>query len=59
MINIFYFVIYAYLASAGMAALYFNYLYAVNNGFVAWLLFGELIATFQGFIWPLYYFQIL
>ncbi|MBJ86497.1 MAG: hypothetical protein CMJ11_07945 [Pelagibacterales bacterium] len=51
--------LYLYGASAAIAALYFNYLFAVEKGFMAWLLFGEIIATLQGLIWPLYYFQIL
>ena len=51
--------LYLYGISAAFAALYFNYLFAVEKGFMAWLLFGEIIATFQGLIWPLYYFQIL
>ena len=48
----FFMVSYAIVASGFIA--YFNYLYAVENGFVAWLLFGEIVATFKGLLWPLY-----
>jgi len=40
--------------SAAVMALYFNWLYAVQNGFWKWLLFGEIIATFQGLFWPFF-----
>jgi hypothetical protein len=43
-----------YLISAGVMGLYFNYLYAVENGFLAWLWFGEIVATFQGLLWPFF-----
>jgi hypothetical protein len=33
---------------------YFNWLYAVQNGFWKWLLFGEIVATFQGLLWPFF-----
>jgi len=38
--------------SAAIAALYFNYLYARDHGFVAWIFFGEIIATLKALIWP-------
>tara|TARA_B100001765_G_scaffold110392_1_gene68614 strand:+ start:269 stop:478 length:210 start_codon:yes stop_codon:yes gene_type:complete len=37
-----------------VAVPWFNYQYAVNNGFISWLIFGEIVATFQAFIWPFY-----
>ena len=33
---------------------YFNWLYAVQNGFWKWLIFGEIVATFQGLFWPFF-----
>ena len=35
-------------------AIYFNYIYLMEKGFVAWLFFGEVIATFKGFLWPFF-----
>jgi hypothetical protein len=40
--------------SAAMMALYFNWVYAVEKGFWAWLLFGEIVASFQGLFWPFF-----
>jgi|TARA_R110000737_G_scaffold303075_1_gene310251 hypothetical protein len=34
--------------------LYFNWLYAVENGFWAWLFFGELIASAKALVWPFF-----
>jgi hypothetical protein len=42
--------------SAGLFALYFNWQYAQEHGFVAWLFFGEIIATFKGAFWPFFIF---
>ena len=44
----------AYAISAGFMALYFNWIYAVEKGFWAWLFFGELVASFQGLFWPFF-----
>jgi len=52
--NIFMAALYIYMTIAGFAALYFNYLYAVENGFIAWVFFGEIIATFKGLLWPFF-----
>jgi hypothetical protein len=41
-----------YGASVGFFGLYYNYLYAIENGFWAWLFFGEIIASFQALVWP-------
>ncbi len=35
---------------------YFNWIYAKENGFVKWLVLGELVATGKGIIWPYYLF---
>tara|TARA_B110000503_G_C6872333_1_gene299209 strand:+ start:428 stop:607 length:180 start_codon:yes stop_codon:yes gene_type:complete len=45
--------IYGYLISVGLFGAYYNYLYAVENGFWAWLFFGEIIASFKALVWPL------
>ena len=47
-------IIIAYLVIAGFASLYFNWAYAVANGFWAWLFLGEIVATFQGLLWPFF-----
>jgi hypothetical protein len=38
---------------------YYNWLYAQQNGFVAWFFFGEIIATLKALIWPLIEFNII
>jgi len=45
--------------SVGIFGLYYNYLYAVENGFLAWLFFGEIVASFKALIWPLFEFKII
>ena len=45
--------------SVGIFGIYYNWLYANEHGFIAWLFFGEIIATFKSFIWPLFEFGIL
>ena len=40
--------------SVGGFGLYFNWLYAVENGFWAWLIFGELIASAKALVWPFF-----
>jgi hypothetical protein len=36
---------------------YFNWCYARDNGFASWLFFGEIVATGQAVIWPVYAFS--
>ena len=43
-----------YVVIAGLLALYFNWVYAITKGFISWLFFGEIVATIQGFLWPIY-----
>ena len=31
---------------------YFNWQFAQENGFVKWLLLGEIVPTFKGLAWP-------
>jgi hypothetical protein len=40
-----------------IATLYFNWRYATEHGFWAWLFFGEVVATIKGFVWPIYLFM--
>ena len=47
-------VIYAF--SVGIFGLYFNWLYAAENGFIAWLFFGEIIASLKAIVWPYFVF---
>ena len=46
----------AYLISVGLATPYFNWMFAQENGFVAWLFFGQIIPTFQAIVWPYFVF---
>ena len=43
-----------YAISAGVMALYFNWVYALENGFWAWVWFGEIVASFKGMFWPFF-----
>jgi hypothetical protein len=45
-----------YQLSVVLFALYFNYLYARENGFIQWIFFGEIIATLKALIWPVFIF---
>ena len=45
-----------YIISCGLAATYFNYQFANENGFVRWLMLGEVSSTLKGFVWPYYIF---
>ncbi len=33
---------------------YYNWNYAKNNGFMKWVLFGEIVATAKGIAWPVF-----
>lgn len=46
--------IYVYFIGTMISVPYFNWCYSRDHGFVSWLLFGEIIATAQGAIWPVY-----
>ena len=45
--------------SVAIFGVYYNWLYANENGFLAWLFFGEIIASFKALVWPLFEFGIL
>jgi len=49
----------AYAISVAIFGLYYNYEYAQTHGFLAWLFFGEIIATLKSFVWPLFFFEII
>jgi len=51
------FLIYAW--GFGIAALYEELMYFLEEGFVAWLLFGWIIPLFRALIWPLSVYQAL
>tara|TARA_Y200000002_G_scaffold374670_1_gene375766 strand:+ start:425 stop:598 length:174 start_codon:yes stop_codon:yes gene_type:complete len=40
--------------SVAIFGVYFNWLYANENGFLAWLFFGEIIASLKALVWPLF-----
>jgi hypothetical protein len=41
-----------YLWGWGVAAIVENFMYLSEEGFVAWLFFGEIIACFRALLWP-------
>lgn len=45
------FLIYLYMIVAALMALVFNYQYARDHGFLAWVFFGEIVATFKAMLW--------
>ena len=49
-------ILFIYGAIAMVMTVYYNWEYANTNGFFAWLFFGEIIATFKGFLWPIFVF---
>ena len=48
-----------YIISVGIFGVYYNWLYANEHGFIAWLFFGEVIASLKALVWPLFEFNIL
>jgi len=51
MVKILVFLIYLYCIVAGLMALVFNYQYARDHGFLAWVFFGEIVATVKAIFW--------
>lgn len=45
--------------SVAVFGLYYNWLFAKANGFLAWLFFGEIIASLKALVWPLFEFNII
>src|SRR2546422_10315744 len=52
LVNAFATIIVLYLVSCSFAALYFNWKYARENGFVKWILLGEFVPTAKSLVWP-------
>ena len=53
------FLLIAYGISVAIFGIYYNWLYANEHGFLAWLFFGEIIASLKAVVWPLFEFDIL
>ena len=53
------FLLIAYGISVAIFGIYYNWLYANEHGFLAWLFFGEIIASLKAVVWPLFEFGIL
>ncbi len=45
---------YVYFTGFIISAIFFNWQYAQKNSFSKWLLFGEIVPTIQGTVWPYY-----
>jgi len=50
-------IFYIYLAGLVISGTYFNWQYAQENGFIKWLVLGEIVPTIQSTIWPYYAFR--
>lgn len=46
-----------YMITVCLAGAYFNWQFAKANGFVNWLLFGEIVPTMKATVWPYYAFK--
>ncbi len=46
--------LYVYVIGAILSGVYFNWQFAKENGFLKWILLGELIPTLKASIWPYY-----
>ena len=57
--KIFIAIVIIYGISVAIFGVYYNWLYANENGFLAWLFFGEIIASLKAVVWPLFEFDIL
>ena len=47
-----------YIIGTVLAVPYFNWQYASQNGFMEWLVFGEVVATLKAPIWPYFVFRM-
>jgi len=41
-----------YMLIAAIAAMYHNWLFAKEQGFLRWVFYGEIYSTIRGFLWP-------
>lgn len=46
-------VIVGYILATCWFAAYYNYVFAVTHGFIAWIFFGEFYASFKALFWPI------
>jgi hypothetical protein len=53
MIQIIQGIVVSYFVIASFFALYYEWQFAVENGFIVWLLFGWMIPVFKAIIWPI------
>lgn len=37
-----------------ISGIVFNYQYALEHGFIAWIFIGEIVASIKAIFWPLY-----
>jgi hypothetical protein len=49
-------VITVYFIGASLSFLYFNWTYARDNGFMKWLLLGQIVPTAKAVVWPYFVF---
>ncbi len=56
-IGVLYIICFAYSMGVMGSALYFNWQYARDYGFVKWVFFGEIIASAKAIVWPYYVFS--
>jgi hypothetical protein len=45
-----------YMATVAFAAVYYNWEYASDNGFVRWVILGEIVPTAKALVWPYFAF---
>ena len=43
-----------YMIPATYYTFLFNWYFFLDHGFLAWIFFGEVIATFKGLLWPFF-----
>ena len=48
-----------YVVGFSVAAIYQNVIFLIEEGFLAWVFLGEIIATFRAIDWPLDVYQAL
>ncbi|MGA2875889.1 MAG: hypothetical protein ABSE82_10190 [Nitrososphaerales archaeon] len=46
-----------YMATVGIAAMYYNWEYARRNGFARWAILGEIATTARALVWPYFAFH--
>jgi hypothetical protein len=51
--KIFEYFLIAYAISVAIFGVYYNWEFAKDNGFIMWLLFGQIVPTFKAMIWPI------